>query len=146
MELILSAASELVVLLSPARIDALADRVRGSVAKGRDRSLNQLVTTPVARAALDRLLTAWETTDIPGDVLAGILVGAAYARNAAQHDTIIDLVWTGPTTPYVPTRRTEQVLVDLIQRAESELFIVSFVAYDVPSVITAINSAIERGV
>ncbi len=32
------------------------------------------------------------------------------------------------------------------KRAKSQLFIVSFVAYDVPSVITAMNSAIERGV
>jgi cardiolipin synthase len=146
MQLILAAATELVALLSPARIEALADRLRGSTATGTDKSLSQLVTTPLARAALDRLLRAWEKTTISGDVLAGILVGAAYARNAAQHDTSIDLVWTGPTTPYAPTRRTEQVLLDLIERAKLELFIVSFVAYDVRSVITAINSAIDRGV
>ena len=146
MEAVLAAATELVALLSPARIEALADRVRGSTATARDRSLQQLVTTPAARAALDRLLGAWETTAISGDVLAGVLVGAAYARNVTQRDSSVELVWTGPTTPYVPTRRTEQVLLDLIQGARSELFIVSFVAYDVPSVITAINSAIERGV
>ncbi len=146
MQLVLAAASELVALLSPARIEALADRLRGSTTTGIDKSLNQLVTTPVARAALDRLLKAWETTTISGDVLAGILVGAAYTRNAIQHDISVDLVLTGPTTPFVPTRRTEQVLLDVIQRAKSQLFIVSFVAYDVPSVITAMNSAIERGV
>jgi phosphatidylserine/phosphatidylglycerophosphate/cardiolipin synthase-like enzyme len=146
MEAVLAAATELVALLSPARIEALADRLRGATAAARDRSLHQIVTTPAARAALDRLLSAWETTAISGDVLAGVLVGAAYARSVAQRDSTVELVWTGPTTPYVPTRRTEQVLLDLIQSAKSELFVVSFVAYDVPSVITAINSAIERGV
>jgi phosphatidylserine/phosphatidylglycerophosphate/cardiolipin synthase-like enzyme len=36
--------------------------------------------------------------------------------------------------------------LDVIHRAKAELFIVSFVAYDVPSVVNAINSAIDRGV
>ena len=111
-----------------------------------DRGLHQLVTTPAARVALDRLLNTWEQTAISGDVLAGVLVGAAYARQQAQRESNIELVWTGPTTPFVATRRTEQVLLDVIQRARMELFIVSFVAYDVPSIITAINSAIDRGV
>jgi cardiolipin synthase len=146
MEAVLTAATDLVALLSPARIEALADRVRGSTAAGRDRSLHQLVTTPAARVNLDRLLTAWEATAIPGDVLAGVLVGAAYARQVAQRESNSELVWTGPTTPFVATRRTEQVLLDVIQRAKAELFIVSFVAYDVPSIISAINTAIDRGV
>lgn len=37
-------------------------------------------------------------------------------------------------------------LLDLVQKAKRELFIVSFVAYDVPSVSKAINAAIDRGV
>jgi phosphatidylserine/phosphatidylglycerophosphate/cardiolipin synthase-like enzyme len=146
MEAVLTAATDLVALLSPARIEALADRVRGSTAAERDRSLHQLVTTPAARVTLDCLLTAWEATAISGDVLAGVLVGAAYARQVAQRESNIELVWTGPTTPFVATRRTEQVLLDVIQRAKAELFIVSFVAYDVPSIISAINTAIDRGV
>lgn len=146
MEAMLTAAMDLVVLLPPSKIEALANRVRGSGAAERDGSLNQIVTTPIARAALDRLIATWEQTGISGDVVAGILVGAAFARQRVQQESSVELVWTGPTTPFVATRRTEQVLLDLIQRAKSELFIVSFVAYDVPSVISAINSAINRGV
>jgi hypothetical protein len=75
-----------------------------------------------------------------------MLLGAAHTRTRAQRHFSVDLVWTGPMTPFVATRRTEQVLLDVIQKAERELFIVSFVAYDVLSVIAAINSAIDRGV
>ncbi|WP_439923649.1 DISARM system phospholipase D-like protein DrmC [Nitrobacter sp. JJSN] len=143
---LLNAVTQLVALLSPSKIEAIAFRLRGATSNDRDRSLHQIVGTPAARAALDSLTATWGQSGLPGDVVAGILMGAAHARLQSQRDSSVELVWTGPTTPYVPTRRTEQVLLDLIQRAKSELFIVSFVAYDVPSVITAINSAIDRGV
>ena len=146
MEAMLIAATDLVALLSPSRIEALADRVRGSLSAERDGSLHQLVTTPAARVALDRLIATWKQTRISGDVLAGILVGAAYARQQAQRESSVELVWTGPTTPFVATRRTEQVLLDLIHHAQSDLFLVSFVAYDVSSVVDALNAAAARGI
>lgn len=143
---LLKAVSELVAMLSPSKIEAIASRLRGTAPSERDRGLHQIVGTPAARAALDSLISMWEQSALPGDVVAGILIGAAHARLQAQRDSSVELVWTGPTTPFVATRRTEQVLLDLIQRAKTELFIVSFVAYDVPSIIAAINSAIDRGV
>ncbi len=146
MEAMLIAAADLVALLSPSRIEALADRVRGSLSAERDGNLYQLVTTPAARAALDRLIAAWRQTEISGDVLAGILVGAAYARQQAQRESNVELVWTGPTTPFVATRRTEQVLLDLIHHAQRDLFLVSFVAYDVATVVDALNAATTRGI
>lgn len=146
MEAMLNAAIGLVALLSPSRIEALADRVRGSMPSERDGSLYQLVTTPAARAALESLLVTWEQTAISGDVLAGILVGATHARQHAQRESSVELVWTGPTTPFVATRRTEQVLLDLIRHAQSDLFLVSFVAYDVSSVVDALNAAAVRGI
>ena len=146
MEAMLVAATELVALLPPSRIEALAARVRGSMPPEKVRSLHQLVTTATGRAALDRLLTTWEQTAVSGDILAGILVGAAYVRQKAQRESSIELVWTGPTTPFVATRRTEQVLLDIIRHAQSDIFLVSFVAYDVSSVVAALNFAAARRV
>lgn len=117
MDALLIAAADLVTLLSPSRIEALAARVRRSDATGSVGGLRQLVTTPPARAALDRLIAVWEQTDISGDVLAGILIGATFAREKSQRESTVELVWTGPTTPFVPTRRTEQVLLDIIGAA-----------------------------
>jgi cardiolipin synthase A/B len=146
MDALLIAATELVNLLSPARIEALVERIRSSNPSKKDGSLLQLVTTPAARGALDRLLTAWEQSNVSGDVLSGILVGAAYARREAQRESNVELVWTGPTTPFVATRRTEQVLLDLIRRAQNDVFLVSFVAYDVPKVVDELNAAAARRV
>ncbi len=146
MEAMLIAATDLVALLSPSRIEALADRVRVSGAAEREGSLHQIVTTPIARAALDRLIAAWKQMGISGDVLAGILVGAAFARQRIQQESTVELVWTGPTTPFVATRRTEQVLLELIGHSQSDLFLVSFVAYDVSSIVDALNAAAARGI
>lgn len=146
MEPLLDAATDLVTLLSPSKIEAIAGRIRGTTPLERDQSLHELVTTPAARAALDRLLISWDHAVIHGDVLAGILVGASFARQKTQHESTVELVWTGPTTRFVATRRTEQVLLDLIRRAENELFLVSFVAYDVPNVVEELNAANSRGI
>jgi cardiolipin synthase A/B len=143
---LLNAVTELVALLSPSKIEAIASRIRGIALPDRVRGdLHQIVGTPTARLALDSFIAGWGGSALPGDVVAGILVGATHARLQSQRDSV-ELVWTGPTTPFVATRRTEQVLLDVIHRAKAELFIVSFVAYDVPSVVKAINSAIDRGV
>lgn len=143
---LLDAVTELAALLSPSKIEAIASRLRGSSASAREQDLQQIVGTPIARTALGSFVTAWQDTALPGDVVAGMLLAAAHTRQRLQREYSVELVWTGPTTPFVATRRTEQVLLDLIQHATRELFIVSFVAYDVPSVIVAINAAIERGV
>ncbi len=75
-----------------------------------------------------------------------MLLGASEARLRVEREVSVELVWTGPTTRFVPTRRTEQVLLDLIASAVTDLFLVSFVAYDVYSVVTAMNEAARRGV
>ena len=146
MEPLLDAATDLVTLLSPSKIEAIAGRIRGTSGPARDLSLHQLVTTATARAALDRLVASWDQAAIHGDVLAGILLGASYARQKTQQESTVELVWTGPTTRFVATRRTEQVLLDLIRRAQAELFLVSFVAYDVATVVEELNAANSRGV
>ncbi|MGB7046280.1 MAG: hypothetical protein WBD65_15695, partial [Methylocella sp.] len=146
MERVLDAIAELVALLSPAKIEAIASRLRGAFPPPCEQDLQKIVSTPAARAALGSLVEVWQTTTLSGDVVAGMLIGAAHTRLRTQRDCEIELVWTGPTTPFVATRRTEQVLLDLIQQAKRELFIVSFIAYDIPSVIASINSAVDRGV
>jgi cardiolipin synthase len=146
MDALLSAATDLVALLPPARIGAIAERVRKAESADRATDLQHLTSTPASRAIFDRLLDAWEETAISGEAVAGILIGAAHARQSAQSESTVELVLTGPTTAFVPTRRTEQVLLDLIRHAERELFLVSFVAYNVPSVIYHLNAAVSRGV
>lgn len=146
MTALLEAVLALVARVSPSQVEAVAERFRGTPGTREPWSIEGLVGTPPARAKLDELLDAWSTSGTSGDFLAGLLVGAAHARRQAEAEVTVDLVWTGPTTPFVSTRRTDQVLLDLIRVAERELFLVSFVAYDVSSIVAALNEATRRGV
>ena len=146
MEDLMNAATDLAALLPVPRIEAIAERLRCSTDSESTGNLHQLVNAPNARVALDRMIAAWRRAGVSGEVLAGVLMGASFAHKRAQSECSVELVWTGPTTPLVATRRTEQVLLDLIGKAKSDLFLVSFVAYDVPSVIDALNAATARNV
>lgn len=146
MTALLEAVLALVARVSPSQVEAVAERFRGTPGTREPWGVEGLVGTPPARAKLDELLDAWSASGTSGDFLAGLLIGAAHARRQAEAEVTVDLVWTGPTTSFVSTRRTDQVLLDLIRVAERELFVVSFVAYDVPPVVDALNEAIRRGV
>ena len=57
-----------------------------------------------------------------------------------------ELVWTGPSSKLIATRKTEQALLQVIDSARSRLFITSFVAYNIASIMKALERAIDRGV
>ncbi|MBX3245875.1 MAG: DISARM system phospholipase D-like protein DrmC [Myxococcales bacterium] len=144
MDGLVDAVLELVALVSPTKVGAIASSVRGTSSAAIS-DATKLVQTPAARAAVTRVLSMWKVSKIDGDELAGLLVGAAAARARAERELGVELVWTGPTTSFVPTRRTAQVLLELIAGAVSELFLVSFVAYDVSNLVAAMNHATNRG-
>ena len=146
MDELLDAVTGLVALASPGRIRAIAGALRGLSGPQEAPPPYMLADTPPGRAAVARMLGAWATARVGGDGVAGMLLGASEARLRLEREQSIELVWTGPTTPAVPTRRTDQVLLDLIRGAQSDLLLVSFVAYSVGTVVKALNDATSRGV
>lgn len=146
MQALLDAVVDLVALISPAKVHTVASALRGLASPGSAPASNTLADTPAARAAAGRVVAAWEQVPVSGSEVAGMLLGASEARLRVERELSVELVWTGPTTRFVPTRRTEQVLLDLIADASKDFFLVSFVAYDVHSVVTALNEAAVRGV
>jgi cardiolipin synthase len=146
MDELLDAIVDLVSLVSPNRVNVIASQFRGLADCDGAPKTNSLADTPAAREAVDRVLAAWQNVPTSGNELAGLMLGASHARVRAERDSSIELVWTGPTTRFVPMRRTAQVLVDLIAAARSEVFLVSFIAYDIDRVLAAMRDAIGRGV
>lgn len=146
MQSLLDAVEDLVALVSPAKVRTVAGALRGLTTPDAAPALDTLVATPAARAIAGRVLAAWTQERASGDEVAGMLLGASEARLRVERELSVELVWTGPTTRFVPTRRTEQVLLDLIAAARADLFLVSFVAYDVRSIAIAMNEAAGRGV
>jgi len=145
-EKLLDAVAALVFLVSPDKVQAIAMRVRQADSSQVVTALAGVVGTPVAYGAVEQLLLAWRATSVSADGLASMLIAAAHVYRKASSEQSTELVWTGPTTPFVAARRTEQALLQVINVASSELFITSFVAYDVTSIVKALNAACARGV
>jgi phosphatidylserine/phosphatidylglycerophosphate/cardiolipin synthase-like enzyme len=100
-----------------------------------------------AHRLLQRLLIEWRHSggQTPGEIAAALRSATTVAKMVNDRQTL-ELVWSGPDTALVAVRQTEQVLIDVIRNARSRLFMVSFVAYEVPSVSIALKDAVERGV
>lgn len=101
---------------------------------------------PNSKARLDNLLAAWRIRKIPSCELSAILLGAGAAYRHAKAEQEIELVWTGPSSALIATRKTEQALLEVIDGSQSRLFITSFVAYDVAPIMKALERAVSRKV
>ena len=146
MKALLDAVSDMAAMVSPDKANAIASRIRQASSVYAKSTLTGVVGTPAAAAAMERLVHAWQVSPISAIELSAMLVTASHVNSRATSAQSLELVWTGPTSPFVSARRTEQALLQVINSAERKLFITSFVAYDVSSIVKALNAATARGV
>jgi cardiolipin synthase A/B len=137
---------ELVSNTPPDRIAHLSDLVRTASSPQNCEYLTQWPANPRARNALRELISAWKETPITSAELAAMLITASAAYHRAKAEQDVELVWTGPSSRLVATRKTEQALLEVIGTAEKKLFITSFVAYNVEAIMNALREAIVRDV
>lgn len=99
------------------------------------------------RPLLSGLHGVWATEpDIPGVALAIGLEGAA-AMESTSDRTAVEVVVTGPNSPAAPVRLTSEVVRRLVDDAKTRVMLVSYAAYQLDSVIKALDRAVEeRGV
>lgn len=100
------------------------------------------------RQAIVQLIEVWHTQapSLDSSSLATALLTAAYCEQQNQEQLSVEIVWTGPRVSDIPLRRTDQVLLQLIQDAQQELLLISFAVYKVPEIAAALVAAINRGV
>ncbi len=101
------------------------------------------VRTAVARL-MDRCGTGPEGLDL--GKIAWALRGASAADGFWRRSQSLELVWTGPVPVGTHFRRTDQALLDLIEGTQTEVILVSFVAYKVREIAEALVGAAARGV
>lgn len=99
------------------------------------------------RPILSELHDMWAAEpETPGVALAVGLEGAA-AMELTSDRTAVEVVVTGPNSPAAPVRLTSEVVRRLIDDAKSRVMLVSYAAYQVDSVIKALDRAVDdRGV
>lgn len=146
MKKLFDAITDLVSNTSPDKIPQLAESLRSFGGAHAFGDLQKWAQTVAAKKYLDQLIDCWEKHELPSLELAGMLLGASHAYHAAKSEQDLELVWTGPSSELIATRKTEQVLLEVIKAAKNKLFLTSFVAYDVASIVTSLANAAERGV
>lgn len=139
--------SELVIDASPARIESAATAIAG---------LDNCGSVGLAKAAFGpnlspglwtRFTSAWAAQPATSSLeVAAALLGGARVGQQLDGGQNLSLVWTGPTTEFVAVRSTEQVMLEIIHRARSSLFLVSFVNHGAATIVNALNAAAARGV
>ena len=145
MKVLLDAVNQLVRDQHMSKIESLAVRVKGDGIRIREPAAEYFHTTK-ANQLWALINDEVKALNLTGDFLAGLLIGAAAGADAEKNSERIDLVWSGPSLNFVPVRRSEQVLEELIDSANHSLYLYSYVLYRVPGVQDAIERALNRGV
>lgn len=102
----------------------------------------------IDKVLIDRFYNSWKNANgAVGPIEVSVaLKAAANAVTIMESRGALELVWTGPKTDLIPTRQTEQALLEVIESARVELFLVAYVFYKVPSIVDALNAVIKKGV
>ena len=146
MQRLLQAINTLVSNSPPNKIEQLAELIRQASSPSDTLRINRWALAPAARTRLSTLLSVWKMENIPPSELAGMVLGASHAYHFAKSEESVELVWTGPSSELVATRKTRQALLQVIHAARTKLFLTSFVAYKVGTVVSALQKAVDRGV
>lgn len=101
----------------------------------------------VDQERLERVRASWAAMPrVAPSEIAAALEGAANAAAILDTSSAIELVWTGPKTGLIPTRRTEQVILEVVDTARNDIFLVTYAFYKASTVVEALNAAVDRGV
>ena len=147
MENLWNVIAELGLELHPDRIEVVAKKIASLDSVEQFALVKSSFGPNYDRQQIAKFSAAWvESPHIVPPEVAAALRGASATAQLTESRGRTELVWTGPKTGFVPVRSTPQVLRDLIDSAESRLFIVSFVAYDVIDITKALQNAVERKV
>lgn len=112
-------------------------------------TMDYFVDAATEREARASLLDVWKQAQIARqspDALALALEVAAHIERERDEEGGAELVWSGPLDAQNDWRRTEPVLVSLIDGAKNSLWLVTFAAHRAPSLQGALERAAARGV
>lgn len=144
---LLRAASAAGRQLQPAHAARLAAAMRPCAGPGNRMTLLALVAAPGFAVAVEPLLDLWEAHPAVSGELLGLAVhAAAIAHDDARTDLGLELVVSGPSTPVLNARRTEQVLLELLNQAQQEILLVTYSLKMYDALRQALRAALERGV
>lgn len=147
MSRIAEAVTSLAALLGVEHVNALGDAYRPAIGFSQSAATKAKQAVPAPHHdEIDHLNRRWsEEPGVPGAALA-LALDAAQAARRRMDVPRVQVVVTGPDSPAASVRLTSEVVRQLIDRATHRVTLVSYAAYQMPSVIAALDAAIGRGV
>lgn len=106
------------------------------------------VNHPTHRRLISAFIDRWQAAfaGVPPKVVAMALLTASCGECDPERTGSVELVWTGPDAGVIPLRRTEQVILQVVDAARTRLLVASYAVYRVPKVGEALLRAADRGV
>ena len=105
-----------------------------------------LIPTTGAFASASSKTGGRRLPDISASEVAISLKTAAGSQRSREADPAVEIVWTGPRSEAVSFRRTEQAILQVLNSAQSRIFLVSYAVYSIPNIQEAVVRAAKRGV
>ncbi len=137
--------AEIASTMSSDRIASIADAISELPSAAAFEKAKGAFGPNADRKRLDRLNSSWMSSGAKPSEIAAALRAAAQAVSLMEGKGSVELVWTGPKTGLIPTRQTEQVLIEVIDSARLDLFLVTYVFYRASGITRALNAALKRG-
>jgi phosphatidylserine/phosphatidylglycerophosphate/cardiolipin synthase-like enzyme len=133
--------------LQPAQAERLAAALAPLEHATEAQHLSGLIPTPAFRQNVQRLLDVWAEQAGPTGMTVGAAIAtAAHAHQDARRNPHLELVVSGPTSSVIHARRTEQVLLQLIDGATQEILLITYALHMDEQLRTALTAATARGV
>lgn len=110
--------------------------------------LVQIVPSPPLRQQVIDLIEQWQQDypSLPPTAIALALQSNAETARALRAETPCQPVWTMPQASGAWVRQTEPTILELIERTQQALLIISFAVYAVPQIVQALEAAVQRQV
>ena len=131
---------------APAAAEALVAAPPDTATAALRDQLHKVFHNQVRYHQIDNLLAQMTRADAPSAAVGYAILAAAQMGAYQRERQRLDLLWTGPETTVIPTRRNDQALLDVIGAARETLYLVSFAIYQIEGIQTAIAQALDRGV
>jgi phosphatidylserine/phosphatidylglycerophosphate/cardiolipin synthase-like enzyme len=144
--LIAEAATKLASEMPAATVEALAQAIQSAPAS--KAQAVQGIPHLHYRSLTAEFIGLWQdrAAAVTPDAVALALRTALHAERVHREAQAVELVWTGPGTEGHPFRRTEQVVLQVLDSARERITLVSYAVYRIPHVCEALVRAASRGV
>lgn len=129
-------------------VAASLNKIGPKLTKAKADGVLEAISSAETRALFGPVLNLWREhfpAFEPSSFAIALRAAGETARRQREAESV-EVVWSGPRPVGAKLRRTDEVLYSLVEAAEFRILLVTFAAYDIPTLKAALLRASKRGV